>query len=519
MRSTSSRSTSSDTQAASKPSAPFRWLIAALLVVMLGGLALTIVQLTDTALSIQERLQKLPAWIAWPMAIILISIGFALIYSVWRVLHPRSAKPIAPRELTVATIQQRAEQLASLANEQHADTAISAPIQSTITSEIEDLAIRAQSGEVYLALFGEISTGKSSLIGALCNGVKPSSDVLGGTTTTAKHYRLALDAEHELVLADVPGTNEASGQDRAAIARDEALRAHVVALVVTGDLSRSEALEWQWLQQFQKPMWLILNKADRYTANELQALQPQLKKKFGGEVVTTVAGGNEVIEVQRADGSYEQRSRPRSPQLGALIEKLRLLAHERSARYEPARQQAVLMGLDIKLDQAEQQLRLQTGQQVVQRYTKRAVVGAMASVAPGSDLVIQGVLATGLIRELCQLYGVSIRALDIDDLLRLIGSKMKGSVALILAIVGNAAKAFPGLGTLGGGAMHAIAYGVLFQSTGQALLECLDRGQVSNARIDQQALLSNLQKRLATPALLLEHAKDVIAAVKGDRED
>jgi uncharacterized protein len=506
------RNTNSDT---AKPSTPLRWLIAALLVVMLGGLALTIVQLTDTALSIQERLQKLPAWIAWPMAVILIGIGVALIYSVWRALHPKSAKPIKPRELTVQAIQQRAQELSSLANEQSPQAQLGAPLQLSVDDEISELALRQQSGEIYLALFGEISTGKSSLIGALCAGAKPLSDVLGGTTIAAKHYRCALDSSHALVLADVPGTNEASGQDRAAIARDEALRAHVVALVVTGDLSRSEALEWQWLAQFQKPMWLILNKADRYVANELQALQDQLRRKFGGEVIATVAGGNEIIELERADGSIEQRSRARTPQLAALLSRLRSLAREQSARYEPGRQQAVLMGLDIKLDHAEQQLRLQRGQQVVQRYTKRAVVGAMASVAPGSDLVIQGVLATGLIRELCQLYGVSIRELDVDDLLRLIGGKMKGSVAVILAIVGNAAKAFPGLGTLGGGAMHAVAYGVLFQSTGQALLECLDRGQLSNARIDHQALLSNLQKRLQSPALLLEHAKDVIAAVKG----
>ena len=43
----------------------------------------------------------------------------------------------------------------------------------------------------------------------------------------------------------------------------------------------------------------------------------------------------------------------------------------------------------------------------------------------------------------------------------------------MLAIAGNALKAFPGLGTLGGGVLHAIAYGLVFDSLGRAVASTL----------------------------------------------
>jgi uncharacterized protein len=83
--------------------------------------------------------------------------------------------------------------------------------------------------------------------------------------------------------------------------------------------------------------------------------------------------------------------------------------------------------------------------------------------------VIQGVLATALIRELGKCYDVSVRDVDIDAFLSQVKLTVRTSTSLVLAIAGNAMKAFPGLGTLGGGVLHAIAYGLIFDSLGHAV--------------------------------------------------
>ena len=475
-----------------RPSTPLRLLLAAIVVIVLGGLAITLVQLTDTALSVSERLQKLPLLVAIPLALALLSIGVALVWLIWRVLRPAAvAKPVrAP--ITRAQIEARAEILAPGG---------ALPI---VAQELEELDQRATSGELYFALFGEISTGKSSLIAAL-GAQEVLIDVRGGTTLEAKLYRVEMAPGLRVTLADVPGINEAAGAQRAEIARQEAIRAHAVGLVVDGDLSRSEAEQWQWLKAFAKPMLLILNKTDRYQPAELAQLRARLATRFGSAALEVSAGGVEHYQLEHADGRREARTRARKPQIEALRKQLIDYGRRGAEPLEAMRSHAVLQSLDLKLGEVEQAQRLQRGSEIVRSYTRRAVVGAMAAVAPGTDLVIQGALAVALVRALTELYQVSVRQVDIDDLLNLVGGRLKGSVALLLAIVGNAAKAFPGLGTLGGGALHAIAYGLIFESLGKALLESLDR----LGALDRNELLERISTEMRDQSRLLARAAEL----------
>ncbi|MGA9341396.1 MAG: GTP-binding protein HSR1, partial [Rhodanobacteraceae bacterium] len=132
----------------------------------------------------------------------------------------------------------------------------------------------------------------------------------------------------------------------------------------------------------------------------------------------------------------------------------------------------------------------------VARYTRRAIVGALAAVVPGSDILIQGALGTALVRELARIHGVPVRDIDIDALLKRIGLTVRNTSALVLAIAGNALKAFPGFGTLGGGVLHAIAYGLVFDSLGRALAGML----AEHATLDAADAERRVRRLLAEPA-------------------
>jgi hypothetical protein len=101
----------------------------------------------------------------------------------------------------------------------------------------------------------------------------------------------------------------------------------------------------------------------------------------------------------------------------------------------------------------------------------------MAAVAPGSDLVIQGALATGMVRALAALHDIRVTDVEIDSLLRQVRMTLRTGTSVVLAIAGNALKAFPGLGTLGGGVLHAFAYALIFDSFGRALAATLAERQ------------------------------------------
>jgi hypothetical protein len=152
---------------------------------------------------------------------------------------------------------------------------------------------------------------------------------------------------------------------------------------------------------------------------------------------------------------------------------LRRYAAAGATALEPAREAAVLTAVAGRADALQARSREVESRAITAKYTRRAVVGAMAAVMPGTDLVVQGVLATALIRELSSLYEVPVRDLDIDAFLGQVKLTVRTSTSIVLAIAGNAAKAFPGLGTLGGGVLHAIAYGLIFDSLGEAVATTL----------------------------------------------
>ena len=78
-----------------------------------------------------------------------------------------------------------------------------------------------------------------------------------------------------------------------------------------------------------------------------------------------------------------------------------------------------------------------------------------------------------------QLYDVPVKEIEIEQFLQLAGNRVKNMTALTLAIAGNAFKAFPGVGTISGGVIHAVAYGMIFDSLGRAAAETLaSRGEL-----------------------------------------
>jgi hypothetical protein len=92
------------------------------------------------------------------------------------------------------------------------------------------------------------------------------------------------------------------------------------------------------------------------------------------------------------------------------------------------------------------------------------------------------------------------------------GGKVKKMTAITLAITGNALKAFPGVGTLTGGLIHAVAYGMIFDSLGRAAAETLaSRGELRPypaAKTFEEMLNDNLEAGAGRFAKLTLAEKD-----------
>ena len=239
---------------------------------------------------------------------------------------------------------------------------------------------------------------------------------------------------------------------------------------------------------------------------------------LGGEidrdrVVAVSAGGEvEVIE-QRADGGEETVRRQRDADIGVLVVAINRLLGGGREGLDERRERAVFRLAANKLELAEAEYRQQRGEQVVRSATRKAVLGALAAVSPGTDVVIQGYIGTSMTRELCKLYNVAPRDIDVEEFLTLSESRAGKALPLALAVAGNGLKAFPGIGTVAGGLVHAVAYGLIFDALGRSLLKTLD----VHGEFRPEATLSEFEESIGEH--LETHVRQVARMAIADRDE
>jgi predicted GTPase len=481
---------------------PIRLLLAIGASVGVAFLLVLVLYLTDLSLSVWDRLQQHgPAfWIIY--LLLLAGLGCGGAYVVWRALNlgrpaakSRAKAPAKPPD--EATLRQRLE---------HSEAA---GVQvDAIRRELEELQRRRAVGEIIVAVFGEISAGKSSLIRALLPGVDIAVDVRGGTTRAVNYYTWTSSAGDRLILADLPGLNEADGtMDQ--LARDEALRAHVVLYVCDGDLTRDQYQALRTLVDLGSPLIVALNKMDRYAGRELEQVRERLAERVGErlEVAPVQCGGMEEVTRIYHDGREETSVRERPAQIDELRRALQRYLDSDPQVLDALRDTAVFVLAQQKLDSAVAQHRREKADAIVQSYSRKAVFGALAAVSPGTDVLIQGYLGFNLMKELCALYEVPAHEVDMQRFLDLAGNQLKRSLNLLLALVGNVFKAFPGMGTVVGGMMHAVVYGLIFESLGKAVARSLEsRGDLASGpalRMFEDNLSEDLEARAKRLAQLV----------------
>jgi uncharacterized protein len=450
---------------------------------------------TEAALNVWERLREGPTALLLLWVSVVATLAFLAIWLIWRLaVRRKRAQPKegTPRKLTRAEIEERLR------------AADAAGIQTQqARAELHELAVRQQAGAVHLCFFGEISSGKSSLIRALVPGAEVTVDAVGGSTREIRHYRWQDATGSQVLLTDVPGTGgieEGLGE----AAAEEARRAHVVLFVCEGDLTRADRRMIEWLLALDKPLVLVMNKSDRYDAREQAQLMERLLdhlSDMGGElardrVVAVSAGGEADVIERRADGTEKVARRERPADVGVLVVAINRLLEQEIADLDARRDRAVFSLAAQKLDDAERRYREQRAEQIIRGSTRKAVIGALAAVSPGTDIIIQGYVGTTMTNALCKLYGAAPRDLDIEEFLSLSQSRVGRALPLSLAVAGNGLKAFPGVGTVAGGLVHAVAYGLIFDALGRSLVQSLEKHGELDAKVAAKEFEEDLSGHL-----------------------
>ncbi len=456
-------------------STPFRLFLATVVFVVMLALLALMLSAVQFSLSLWQQLQTAPTWIVVliaSLASLMLGFGLWLSWCIVRPARPPAGKTAAP--LTEAELQSHLEDAA----------ATGVDVESAL-HELQELSRRRQLDIIHIALFGEISSGKSSLINALLPGARVDTNVIGGTTTSIQQYHWQRESGDKVVLIDVPGLNQMEREYEHSV-MDEAQRAHVVIFVCDGDLARDEYLALQPLLELKKPLIVAFNKLDRYTDVEQQLIRKRLAGRFSSRPQVNIAGiatrPTRTVVRTGPDGIEHEDQQQLPPQIDELRAAVQTALDSNMELLEHLRDTAVFELTTRKLEQSKAEHRAKESTALVKTYTRRAVAGGLAAISPGTDILIQGYLGTRMIKSLCELYEVPVRDIELQKLLSLTQNQVRTALPLVLAVTGNAAKAFPGVGTLAGGLMHAVAYGLIFDALGRAVIQTLEtRGELRPA--------------------------------------
>jgi len=260
-----------------------------------------------------------------------------------------------------------------------------------------------------LAVLGRVGVGKSSLLNALLGADRFAVDVAHGSTRQARScpWEVEIPGLAGVDLVDTPGLDEVAAAARERLAREVALGADLVLLVVDADLTRVEAAVVERLLAEGKPLLLVLNRADAWPAEELPALLASLRRRL-----PATAAHLEPLAVSAAprqaqllpDGRV--RGLPGPPRVEPLRQALLSLLAEEGERLLALNALRAADAFAAELFRCRLRHGRQQARVLIGRYAAAKAAGVALNPVLGLDLAGGLACDSALVLQLCQLYGL-----------------------------------------------------------------------------------------------------------------
>jgi len=345
---------------------------------------------------------------------------------------------------------------------------------------------KLEHGHLHLSAFGRVSTGKSSLLNALIGEDTFSVSPLHGETRQSSMQAWNQVEAGGVFLIDTPGLDEAGGEDREALAREVAGRSDLVIFVLDGDITDTELDALKAVLAQGRPVLVVLNKSDLYTADERDALLRSIRAKTEdlidpAYVVSTAAQPRPqaVVEVD-SDGNETASERMREPDVAEL--RLTLWDILEAEGKTLAALNASLFASDLS-DQVGRRIlaaRRELGDKLVRTYCIGKGIAVAFNPVPVADLFAAAFVDVGMVLHLSRVYGLPLSQKEAGSIVKVIVAESAALMGTVWALhfVSSALK----VGTLGlstiltAGAQGAIAYYSTYL-VGRSAAEYLAKGK------------------------------------------
>lgn len=402
------------------------------------------------------------------------------------------------------------------------DSRLPAGIRDSLAHDydaVQAMLDKLQHGHLHIAVFGRVSTGKSSLLNALIGEQRFGVSPLHGETKKSSMQEWSEVEAAGVFLIDTPGLDEAGGESREEMAKEVAHRSDLVIFVVDGDITDSELSALRTLLRQGRPVVVALNKSDLYTKNELDALLETVRAKTAGLVqiddVLAVAAQprpQQVIEIDD-DGNETASTRSRQPEINDL--RLRLWEIFENEGKTLAALNASLFAADLS-DQVGRRIlnaRREIGDKLVRTYCVAKGVAVAFNPVPVADLFAAAFIDVGMVMHLSKVYDLPISKREAGSLVSVIAAEAAALMGTVWAlnIVSSALKVgTAGLSTIvTAGAQGAIAYYSTYV-VGRIAAEYLSKGK-SWGEGGPKQVVNEILESLDRDTVLREAKKEIQA--------
>jgi len=389
-------------------------------------------------------------------------------------------------------------------------------------SQVQAMLDKLEHGHIHIAVLGRVSVGKSSVLNALIGEQRFSTSALHGETRKNEMAHWDEQESGSLYLIDTPGINEIDGEARERMAREVSQRSDLVLFVIDGDMTDSEFTALQQLAREHRPLLLVLNKCDRYTATQRDELRSSLLARLDDIIpadnlveVSANPAPRIVIAVD-ADGHETESERATPPNIAALKERIWEILEAEGKTLSALNASLFAGDLSDKVGVRILAVRSQLGEKVIRNYSLVKGVAVAINPVPIADLAAAVAVDISMVVHLSNVYGMPmtrsqsgtlIKAIS-GQLLLLMGATWAMHLASSLLKAGSA-----GLSTLlTAGAQGAVAYYSTYV-VGRAAQQYLAAG-CSWGEDGPKQVIKNILDSIDRDSMLANARKDILKRIR-----
>ena len=335
-------------------------------------------------------------------------------------------------------------------------------------AKLESMLDKLSQGHIHVADLGRVGVGKSSLLNALLGTSTFAVSPLHGETRETEIAGWRELGDGGVYFIDTPGLDEVDGESRETLARDAATRADLVLFVVDADLTAGELEVLQSVASRHTPVLLVLNKADRYTDGEREALLGSIRQRAAPHVreedIVLAAADPAPERVLRVDaeGNEREELRPREPRVDAVRDRLWMILDAEGKSLAALNASVFAGDLSDEIAARLIETRRTLGEKVIRTYSVAKGVAVALNPVPVADLFAVAMIDVSLVIHLSRIYGLPLGRAEAGSLIGTIATQMVALMGTVWAVhvLSSALK----LGTGGlsvavtAGAQGAVAY-------------------------------------------------------------